>query len=1316
MFAPVFTLKLNQKIFPRLVTVGKYDGKHPSLTAATTGNKVFLHSPHRRTSPSPNTTGGRLASSNTASDINLLTIGQHITSLTSGQLDPSVDGDVLLVGSQTNLLAYNVERNSDLFYKELPDGANAILVGKLSNSADPLAFVGGNCSIQGIDCKGQDRFWTVTGDNVTALTLCDFNRDGNTELIAGSEDYDIRVFCNDVLVDEFSEADVVTSLCAVRDDQFSYALASGIVGMYKGTERVWRVKSKNQPICMHSFDINNDGVPELIVGWSSGKLDIRNSQTGEVIFKDTFSSHIAGIVQADYRMDGKEELICSVDGEVKGYLPEALQTAAKPADVAMDNEKLKELNQRKQTLLLELKNFEVNEKVAKSADPFAEMSGSGPMGIIPAATVLKTEFSAVTPDPRTKLSPHIELSVQTSKGTVIRCLAVFAEGLFDQESHVVHPPLNKVTNEIKLPLYPDKDISTDLSIKAYVGQPNRCAYGQATPYHHAGILISDSVTPDHCVDIGDNLKRMVWALVHVTLQTDDMDLAGDIIQSMASFLHIEDLQSSADFPKQMEDLRGILAKVGGYQSARQRLSAEMADNSGIIKNLIIRAEDARMMNDISNMKKAYVQLHDLNSDLITGYKIRSNNHLELLDCLKIINQAIQKAGNLRVGKPKTLVVAACREALKASNFATYDKMDNFVVESDRVTYDEKAGTLLADYDYNTASVQPTSSGKLRVRPTTKRLTFKTECKLPRLGCMMVGWGGNNGSTVTAAILANKLNISWRTKEGKHSANYFGSVTQCSTTSLGIGADGKDVYIPLKDILPMVNPNDIELDGWDISSVNLADACERAMVLDVQIQDQLKSYLQPLKPRASIYCPDFIAANQSDRADNVLKGTKWEMMEQIRADIRDFKATRKLDKVIVLWTANTERYCEVLEGVHDSADNLLEAIRREHEEVSPSTIFAVATTSIVSYNHLGNNDGKNLSAPQQFRSKEISKSNVVDDMVESNHTLYSPGEKPDHVVVIKYVPYVGDSKVPWTSTPLRSSWEVTTLLSFTILAKTLFWPRQSSLTSSSLLSYARGYSYLLKAPMVPPGTPVVNALFRQRACIENIFREMVGVVQRHAVVQALANHACPLCQNVFEVAFAVTDGHETAHHLSRTWVPCSRRRSQVCLGLGLAFVADSEALTGTGHETLPRSGVATVVGGRASNPFCPLRRRYVRRHCACCNMDIKSGDYEGHECVPSLTPEEERQAAELLKRAISTSPDKGVVQLATGGAPMAFMQVTKAKQKTTATCSRTSCSEMQRIRSSVSGEASALIQTEVLTFSDEERQCLLASYCKHLIIH
>ena len=173
------------------------------------------------------------------------------------------------------------------------------------------------------------------------------------------------------------------------------------------------------------------------------------------------------------------------------------------------------------------------------------------------------------------------------------------------------------------------------------------------------------------------------------------------------------------------------------------------------------------------------------------------------------------------------------------------------------------------------------------------------------------------------------------------------------------------------------------------------------------------------------------------------------------------------QVIVLWTANTERYSNVMNGLNDTAENLLASIERNETEVAPSSLYAVACikegipfingapqntfvpglvdyavqknvliagddfksgqtkmksvlvdflvgagikpTSIVSYNHLGNNDGMNLSAPQTFRSKEISKSNVVDDMVASNSILYKPGEHPDHVVVIKYVPNVGDSK-------------------------------------------------------------------------------------------------------------------------------------------------------------------------------------------------------------------------------------------------------------------------------------------------------------------
>ena len=47
-------------------------------------------------------------------------------------------------------------------------------------------------------------------------------------------------------------------------------------------------------------------------------------------------------------------------------------------------------------------------------------------------------------------------------------------------------------------------------------------------------------------------------------------------------------------------------------------------------------------------------------------------------------------------------------------------------------------------------------------------------------------------------------------------------------------------------------------------------------------------------------------------------------------------------MIVLWTANTERFCDVEAGLNDTADNLLQSIRSNAEEVSPSTLFAVAS--------------------------------------------------------------------------------------------------------------------------------------------------------------------------------------------------------------------------------------------------------------------------------------------------------------------------------------------------------------------------------------
>ena len=442
------------------------------------------------------------------------------------------------------------------------------------------------------------------------------------------------------------------------------------------------------------------------------------------------------------------------------------------------------------------------------------------------------------------------------------------------------------------------------------------------------------------------------------------------------------------------------------------------------------------------------------------------------------------------------------------------------------------------------------------------------------------------SSVTAGILANKHKVQWRTKEGVRSADYVGSLTQASTVRLGTNELGESVYIPFKNLLPMLEPNEMVLGGWDISSTNLADAMQRAQVLDWDLQRQLRPLMQEMKPLPSIYSPDFIAANQESRADNLIKGTKQEQLEVLRSHIRGFKLSQGVDKVVVLWTATTERFCEVRAGLNLTAEELLASIARDEAEVSPSTLFAVAAalegcsyingspqntlvpgavqlaeqrgvfvggddfksgqtkmksvlvdflvsagikpTAIVSYNHLGNNDGRNLSAPEQFRSKEISKSNVVDDMVASNRLLYAqPGEHPDHCVVIKYVPYVGDSKRAmdeYTSeifmggrntivmhntcedsllaTPLILDLVILCEVCERIRIKKLSGAGGAAQSAEAAAEDSDGFerldtvlsllSYLLKAPLVPAGAPVVNALGAQRDSIVNVFRACVGL--------------------------------------------------------------------------------------------------------------------------------------------------------------------------------------------------------------------------------
>lgn len=508
------------------------------------------------------------------------------------------------------------------------------------------------------------------------------------------------------------------------------------------------------------------------------------------------------------------------------------------------------------------------------------------------------------------------------------------------------------------------------------------------------------------------------------------------------------------------------------------------------------------------------------------------------------------------------------------------------VESENLTYTDEA--IYAKYTFHGASVKRDGQ-KYSVKPTEKKFEFKTERIVPKTGMMLVGWGGNNGTTLTATILANKHNISWSTRDGTQNPNYLGSLVRASTLRLGTDENGKDVHVPFSDALPMVHPNDIVLGGWDISGAPLDQAMRRAKVLEYDLQRQVAPHMSNLVPLPSIYYPQFINANQEERANNVMPGQdKLVHLEQVRQDIRDFKTANGLDKVVVLWTANTERFAALIPGVNDTAENLLKAIKDSHFEVAPSTIFAVAAIlegspfingapqntfvpgcielaeqhkcfiggddfksgqtkiksvlaeylchagikplSIVSYNHLGNNDGKNLSAPAQFRSKEISKSSVVDDMVEANHLLYKPltgaqikaqveaggpvhtTEHPDHVIVIKYVPAAGDDKKAIDEyyseilmggrntlnifNECQDSLLATPLIiDLCILAELLTrvtYRTNETDEFESLYSILGLLSYMLKAPLVKKGSDVINSLNRQRTALESFLRACLSL--------------------------------------------------------------------------------------------------------------------------------------------------------------------------------------------------------------------------------
>jgi myo-inositol-1-phosphate synthase len=449
-------------------------------------------------------------------------------------------------------------------------------------------------------------------------------------------------------------------------------------------------------------------------------------------------------------------------------------------------------------------------------------------------------------------------------------------------------------------------------------------------------------------------------------------------------------------------------------------------------------------------------------------------------------------------------------------------------------------------------------------------TIETNAKVPKLGLMLVGLGGNNGSTLVAGLLAHKHNVSWESKTGINTPNYYGSFTQCATTKVGIQRlpkNGvKDVYKPIKDLLPMVNPTDIEVTGWDISKENVFDSCKRSHVLEPDLVNKLEDKLKAIVPMKAAFNPEFIAANQSDRVDHALEGTNEEVIEIIREDIRRCK--ERNESVIVLWTANTEMFLlpelETIEDLNKSIQenfslpaSVLYCVAAIKEKVlylngSPQNTFhpgiialakqeggllagndfksgqtrfktamsdfiigaGLRLSSVVSYNHLGNNDGKNLSEDKCFQSKKISKSGVLDDAINGNEILYPEGDKHlDHDVVIKYIPFVGDSKRALDEYSSKifmggintistynicedSLLAVPIMIDMVVLGELFTRMSIDGNKFGPILSYL---SFFFKAPTTNHPEYVINSFNRQRETIVNLLKAASGITPDDATL-------------------------------------------------------------------------------------------------------------------------------------------------------------------------------------------------------------------------
>ena len=325
----------------------------------------------------------------------------------------------------------------------------------------------------------------------------------------------------------------------------------------------------------------------------------------------------------------------------------------------------------------------------------------------------------------------------------------------------------------------------------------------------------------------------------------------------------------------------------------------------------------------------------------------------------------------------------------------------------------------------------------------------------KLGIMVVGLGAVSTTFMTGVMMARK-----------GLAKPVGSMTQYDKIRVGRGENKK--YLHYKDIVPLATLDDIVFAAWDVYPANAYESAINAVLKEKDIEP-VKDELLKIKPLKAAFDKNY--AKRLD-GDNVKQcKDRWDMMEQVREDIRNFKKETGVSRVVVLWAASTEIYVAPDKNVHYTLDQLEAAMKaNDVDHIAPSMCYAYAalkedcpfimgapnTTVDIpamwqlseetklpiagkdfktgqtlvksgfapiigarmlgmsgwfSTNILGNRDGLVLDEPANFRTKEVSKLSTLESILVAD-------EQPDlygdifHKVRINYYPPRNDNKEGW----------------------------------------------------------------------------------------------------------------------------------------------------------------------------------------------------------------------------------------------------------------------------------------------------------------